>query len=240
MILQKIVNLVSSSNGYAISIFGTTSISGNGDNSYCLLSFSINLRVFSFILSHLISLLFKNILKMLLVQFIFKKPKKIEICLVPKIQRGNILQTGFQLRKDLSQFEKSQQVYISGKEGDSISRSTMSNKPPFHCKRNWRLEASCTCQLYTEWIQGTVAHFGTLSNAVRCIEDLIIEKQLVQKKFFTLMCTFRAMISKELSEKNIKNNQNWHRTLANYQWCSSKCFKKCRKNYLQMFLTKFK
>ena len=34
----------------------------------------------------------------------------------------------------MSQFEKSQQVYISGKEGDSISRSTMSTSHPFTAK----------------------------------------------------------------------------------------------------------
>ena len=59
------VELYSSSNAYAASIqgnpsiFGTTSIYGNGDDSYCLLPFSFNLKVISLISPHLISLFFK-------------------------------------------------------------------------------------------------------------------------------------------------------------------------------------
>ena len=63
--LQKIVELYSSSNAYAVSIlvnasiFGTTSIYGNRNDSYLLLPFSCNLKIISLISPHLISLFFK-------------------------------------------------------------------------------------------------------------------------------------------------------------------------------------
>ena len=94
-------------------------------DSYCLLPFSCNLNIISLISPHLISLLFKN------------KPKEVNspnytdfsknqkrLCLVLKIVQGeSILQTVFQLLKItyLGQFEKSQHVYLSEKEGETIS-----------------------------------------------------------------------------------------------------------------------
>ena len=63
--LQKMVDIHSSNNAYLISIrenpsvFETTFISRNCDDSYCLLPFSFNLKIISLISPHLISFLFK-------------------------------------------------------------------------------------------------------------------------------------------------------------------------------------
>ena len=89
----------------------------------------------------------------------------------------------FQLLKinDLWQFEKSQQVYLSEKEGDAISiiRNTVDHdaeqiglvskyeaksgkESTLHCKRKWTNETSCQCQLYFEQILKTFPNFGRL------------------------------------------------------------------------------
>ena len=58
------------------------------------------------------------------VEFAKKSNKNWEICLVPKILQGEIyFEPCFQKLKlnDMGQFEKSEQVYLSDKEGEAIS-----------------------------------------------------------------------------------------------------------------------
>ena len=109
--LQKMMDLYRNSNVYAVSIkgnpsiFGTTSIYGNRDDSYCFLPFSCNLKISSLISHHLISLLIKiNSRKFDIPTYIelSKKSKKIwQIWLVPKILQGeNILWTVLSTNKN--------------------------------------------------------------------------------------------------------------------------------------------
>ena len=66
-------------------MFGTTSVYGNRDDSYCSFPFSFILKIIS---PRLISVLFKKCVIPNYIEFSKKSKKNWEICLVPKILQG--------------------------------------------------------------------------------------------------------------------------------------------------------
>ena len=122
--LQKMVDIHSSNNAYIVSIrenpsvFETTFISTNRDDSYCLLPFSFNLKIISLISSHLISLLFKIYSRKVVSPNYYafsKNQKRIgRFVWFQKSYKGNLyFEPCFQLLKirDLGQFEVSTKLF---------------------------------------------------------------------------------------------------------------------------------